>query len=307
LIDQSEHPLVNILSKRWTDFYMQLNICRKDATLETVHDLRVVTRRLLTLLDLFRVLEPNSQLIQVRKLLRDLHASFDQLRDTQMVIASLSDVIDILPEVEPFISYLQKSEKRLLKKVSEFVSKLKPGYLIKKFSAVRQSIKVLFEETGTVYIQLLEPTDEVFTEVLHRVNLLDPTQITTIHELRIVFRKFRYLMEVEYLLLPDYPVEYLGLMHDFQDLMGDVQNLEVLLSQLLVFNKKQKNGRLDNVIEYFKMRHAAAVRAFFEHKIDISVFWRPSRSAQFPWLQMNRTGTFPETITEDNTQKNGVV
>ncbi len=299
--DQSEHPLVYILSKRWTDFHLQLNICRKDATLETVHYLRVVTRRLLILLDLIRVLEPNPQLIQVRNLLRNLHTSFDQLRDTQMVIASIIDVIDVLPEVEPFIRNLLKREKRLLKKITESVSKLKPGYLIKKFSVIQQSIKKLLEESGTVVIQLLEPTDEVFTEVLQRVSHLDPTQTATIHELRIPFRKFRYQMEVEYLLLPDYPVEYLGLMHDFQDLMGKVQNLEVLLSQLLAFKEKQKNKKLDNVIEYFKMRHAAAVSAFFEHDIDVSIFWRPSRSAPFPWMQMNRLGTFPEIINGNNT------
>ncbi len=218
--DTETSLLLNALDKRWNEYYTELKLCRREASREAIHDLRVAARRLLAVIELLRAIMPHPRLQRMRTSFKNQLDNLEELRDTQVVLAEISEVMGELPESKLFLVYLEKREKRLLQTAEKQVYLLKPGNLIKRISAVRRSVVKLSEDGKDINSHLLETVDDAFGLVLHRSEMLDQTRPATIHRLRIAFRKFRYMAEIVQPGLPGYPPENLGLLHEFQELNG---------------------------------------------------------------------------------------
>jgi CHAD domain-containing protein len=287
--------LLEALDKRWNDYYAELKLCRHETTKEAVHDLRVATRRLISLIELLRAILPHPRLQKLRRSFKSQLDDFEELRDIQVVAVEVSEVLDDLPEAKEFLSHLEKREKRLLRAVGKQVHILKPGNLIKRISAVRKSVVKAADGEEGLDRQLLDTVDDAFALVLHRSELLDPAKPASIHRLRIAFRRFRYLVEIIHPVLPDYPKESLGHLHDFQDSMGIVQDIEILLNHLAEFSEKEPSFNPKPVRRYFQQRHAEVVGIFFKGAPKARSFWRSSRRAAFPWRRRRRAPALPGT------------
>ena len=81
-------------------------------------------------------------------------------------------------------------------------------------------------------MQILQAVDDAFLITKQRQNWINPAQATTIHRVRIAFKTFRYMVEIVHPLLPDFPPENLKQMHDYQSLMGEIQDVEVIMQAL---------------------------------------------------------------------------
>ena len=89
--------LLESLDARWKKLRAELKICRNEFSEEAVHDLRVATRRLLALFDLLRVLIPRKRVQKIRRALKDQLDELDDLRDTQVLLADISEFIQDIP------------------------------------------------------------------------------------------------------------------------------------------------------------------------------------------------------------------
>ena len=296
--DAENHLLLAALDKRWNEYYAELKSCRQEASKEAVHDLRVAARRLLSMIDLLRAVAPAPRLQKLRTTFKDQLNRLEDLRDTQVMMVEVSEVLDDLPEAWPFLAHLNKKERRLLRETRRQIQLTKPGDMIKRISVVRRSVVKLFEDEDQLNLSMFETVDNALALVLQRAALLDPGRPATIHSLRIAFRKLRYLVEIVHPGLPGYPEELLGIMHDFQAMMGDIQDIEVLLDGLVQFAEKDASFNPEPVRRFFRKRHAEAIDTFFQGMPKLESFWRTSRTAAFPWAVRRRRRPSAQRVTK---------
>jgi len=242
----------------------------------------VATRRLLALIDLIGVLYPNIQVQKLLLIFKDQLDSYDDLRDTQVMLLEIGQRVQEIPELANFEKYLNKREKILLRAAEKNVQQYKLNVLEKRVLALQKSMRKAQEGESFVE-QVFQSLDDVYASVLKRFKRIDPNIPPTIHRVRVRFKKFRYMVECVYPFLPNFPEGNLRAMHDYQTLMGNIQDKEVLLSTLNTFAGKKNGARLNEAIEFYQRQHAETIQAYMAQKDELLRFWRPSSAKPFPW------------------------
>jgi CHAD domain-containing protein len=275
--------LLSSFDERWMNFSMRLSVAKKDASMENVHHFRVATRRLLVLIDLLNNILPQSKYDKLRKYLRGLRSNFNDLHDTQMVIDSLMIAREKDLEVNAYLKLMEKTENHLHKEAVKVISNLIPGHLFNISIQIRTELVAILAEPNFINEQILPKLDDSYAEIKKISKFVEPENVTTIHALRISYRKFRYMIEILIPILHDYPVEYLALMRTYQDMMGDIQNGEIILNHLNKLAKKVPKFKRLPVLAFFKTNYEASIATFLQHFVDTPNFWRDSNLGNMPW------------------------
>lgn len=271
-----------IYETRWRTYRSEQKRCRKKPTEEAVHDLRVATRRLLALIELLRVVAPHPRLQKLRTSLKDQLAELNELRDTQVMLIEVSESLVEIPDLKPFQKFLKKREKRLLHSTVKAIKSAKQAKVKKRMNAVRK--KIFKQKLDSNLDRLmLKAVDEQFETVMQRYQRVDPTIPASIHHMRVAFKKFRYMIEIVRPLIPKFPKENIVRMHDYQDMMGSIQDTEVLLSALDDFAKKDASYAPEPARRFYQQRHSELIDAFIENMQQVDTFWRPAPDSPFPW------------------------
>jgi CHAD domain-containing protein len=269
------------LNTRWDKYQAELKTCQREFSEEAVHDFRVATRRLLSSLDLIRAVMPDPRIQKTRSALKDQLDSLDDLRDAQVLLADISEIIHQLPVIKPFQEYLQHREKKLIRAAQKEVKSLKTETLSKRIKKINQTIEA-FKQTD-LDSSIFLAVDEAYAVVRKRYELVDPMQPATIHRLRISFKKFRYMIEVIYPFLQSSPADYLKRMHNYQTTMGDIQDMEVAMQELADFGElAPASSDPEPVHSYYKERHTLAISRYIEGKDEVFTFWRSAPDQSFP-------------------------
>ena len=282
LINPNINLLIETLENRWKIYRGELKRCQKEPSEEAIHDLRVATRRLLALVDMLRIISPHPRLQKLRRTFKNQLDSLDDLRDTQVMLVDVSETIEDVPELMLFLNYLAKRETRLLKLTAKGIRSFKITNVRKRLDSTR---KALFKMRNEVQQQkvLLQIVDDAYETILRRFRRIEPTHPATIHRVRIAFKKFRYMVEIVHPLVPNFPEANFKNMHDYQDMMGAIQDLEVLLSTFDDFSEKDSSYDPEPVRRYYQQRHIEAVNTYLEDMYQINIFWRPGPESPFFW------------------------
>ena len=273
--------LLDSLNTRWDKYKAELKTCRKEFSEEAVHDFRVAARRLLSCLDLLRAVMQDPKIQKMRRILKEELDDLDDLRDTQVLLADISETIRDIPVLQTFQEYLQHKEKHLLRAARKEIKSLKVADLSKRIKKLNQLISE-FKQTD-LGANLFSAVDETYIIVNQRYALVDPGQPGTIHRLRIAFKKFRYMIEAIYPLLQNFPQDHLQRMHEYQASMGDIQDLEVALQELADFGEQLPvSYDPEPALSYYKERHTVALSRYIEDKGNIVTFWRTAPDQPFP-------------------------
>lgn len=290
--------LVEALDARWTKYCTTLQACRQAFSEESVHDVRVSTRRLLALLDLLRALPNSPPLKSLRRAFKAQLDDYDDLRDTQVMLLKVSEALAEVPELAAYEAYLKQRETKLLQRAAKQVETLEPSTESQQIQSTNSSQRLtgLAQRIETLRHFLLTPSeaealhqtlfqaiDETYAAVLRRYGKVDASHPATIHRLRVAFKKLRYSLEILKPLLPDAPAHLFKDMHAYQTSMGDIQDLEVLLAALADFAKRRASYDPGPARRYFQRRHAQALYTYLEGMQQIHTFWRPAPEAPFPW------------------------
>jgi CHAD domain-containing protein len=272
--------LLDSLNNRWDKYKADLKTCRREFSEEAVHDFRVAARRLLASFDLLRVVLPDPRIQKMRRVLKDQLDSLDDLRDVQALLADISETIHETPVLQPFQAHLLLKEKKLLRKARKEIKSIKIPSLARRI----EKLNLKIEEINQAHldISLFSAVDEAYALVNQRYALIDPGQITTIHRLRIAFKKFRYMVETIYPLLENSAPDYLKRMHEYQAVMGDIQDVEVALQELSEFGEiSPASHDLETVRLYYRDRHSLALSRYIEDKGEVVTFWRSATDQSF--------------------------
>lgn len=275
--------LLDALDNHWTRYRKRLKTCRDDISEDAVHELRIATRRLLSLIELIRTLVPQRQLNKLRKILKTQLDGFDELRDTQVMLIEISNTVDTLPELTPFLLDLKRREQQLLLETETFIETLTIGELKRKLKKSHGRCKPRLAKYDA-NIAVLATIDDAYAEALDRYQAIDPTQLASIHHLRIAVKKLRYMLTSVQALLPGLLEDHLQQLQTYLTRMGDIQNSAVLMETLERFFKPDTPPAIR---QYYSQQQLDLIAAFMGSREEIFGFWRRDVDGQLPWESRN--------------------
>ena len=214
-------------------------------------------------------------------LFKDQLDEFDDLRDTQVILAELSTILQELPQLDEFEQRLRSHEKQMLQDLHR---KLKQRDTSEVARWIRKTQDALAEETDSeLHAQILDAVDDAFLDVRQRLAWVDLARSATIHRVRVVFKAFRYMVEIVNPLVKDFPPALLKQMNEYQTLMGNIQDAEVFARILADFGASAPFSDQEAVKHYYEKRRTEAISAFAGAMDQLHTFWRPAPDQPFPW------------------------
>jgi len=278
---ESKQLLLEALESRWKNYRAELKRCHAEFSNEAVHDLRVATRRVLALIQLLNSISPRPRLQKLIRIFKEQLDEFDDLRDTQVMLAEISEIIHELPQLQDFQKHLQFTEERLMRTLRKKIKNLETSEVTKRIRKTHEAIET--ETASNLKSQVIQAVDDVYLITKQRHGWVDLTRSATIHRVRIAFKSFRYMVEITYPLLNGFSIENLKRMNAHQSLMGEIQDAEVFAQTLADFSEHASLSDLEPVRQYYERRHAEAISAYVKEMNQLDTFWRPAPDQHFPW------------------------
>ncbi len=273
--------LAEALKKAWVNYRKEIKNCRDEFSNEAVHDLRVATRRVLAIIELLNSMEPRPRFDKIIREFKDQLNEMDDLRDTQVILAEISETLNELPQLQPFEQQLQADEEKLLRTLRKKIKKFEPPDLEKRIDKTQASLEE--NESDDLESKVLQAVDDAYQLTNERLAWVDATRAATIHRVRVAFKSLRYMIEIIHPLLKDYPNENLKRMNDYQSRMGEIQDSEVFMQTLADYSESTSFPDMESVRRYYEQRHNEAISAYIENRNELQKFWRPAPDQSFPW------------------------
>lgn len=274
--------LLSAFEERSQKMLLLFEACLALPTEDAIHDVRVAIRRCLASGEVLLGLAPCKGLRKYRLRVKPVLSGLNALRDLQVVAEFLDGEKTRLRELEPFASFIEKAEKRELAQVKKRIAKTESPLIAEKWlAAVRANIAPVLERATAE--QLLAPIDAAYQLCLRRLGELNIDEPETTHSLRIAFKGFRYGVEVVSGLIPNFPTELFGPLHEYQSLMGAIQDAEVMRGLYERFVRKHRDEDIGEARGYFASLLKTRTEIFYKRAEDLRGFWRESPTVRQPW------------------------
>jgi CHAD domain-containing protein len=276
--------LMDSLDQKSATYRVRLRHCRDHFSEKGVHDLRTSIRRLQATAEIAGYVVSYAG---TQKLFKDLDRqldAFNELRDTQVMLKSIEEDRSLQGGTEPFEEYLKQRERDLSDAAEKRSKDLKPGPINRRLLEIREkltSCSVLSDKE--VQDKMLQAVDNAYRAGMQCYWEVDSQDADSIHQLRVEFKKFRYMIEDVQPLMPDLPASVLERLHDYQTRMGAIQDATVILQSLADF--AGANGSYDPfpVRRYYERRLSQALSVYVKDKSALLNFWRATPLSEFPW------------------------
>jgi CHAD domain-containing protein len=276
--------------------------CQRDFSENSVHELRVETRRMLALGTLLQAMWPDDRLTEMERCLKRMFKRFSRLRDTHVELIFVEEAQERFPELAKFHKALAKREARLSRRLEASVDTFPLRRLQKLVRGVRKNHRSGRKRASSQHSdwsRLCRHLDEAFKRVAALRNKIDPQDSVTIHKVRVAFKKFRYLVELLQSMLPGVTAHQMEAMHEYQTMMGEIQDVETLQKALdeYVSKKKSRRGKHLHFRDYLRKRRTALVRTYLRQAGRLDSFWPPREAhGQKHRRQSHRTSGTRDTV-----------
>jgi CHAD domain-containing protein len=270
------------LFQRWGKFTLRLGRCQADLSEENIHDLRVSMRRLLAMLVMCQAVLPELKTKGLRREIKSHLDSLDALRDTQVMQLYLKKHLRKNESVVPLETFLAMQETHLLRQLGFDINRIFPGKMSERINALCTSLEHSLTGTG-VAGQILAVVDEAYANVLWRQVNFDPANLASVHAIRIAFKKFRYMLEVASPLVPPMPPSRPRVLHNYQGMMGDIQDVVVMLAFIDRFAVENPQFDVSPVRTIVVQKLGERMEYFLGRIHRLKQFWRKSPTTRFPW------------------------
>ncbi len=247
--------LIDSLGQRWQKYLRELRRCKRAFSEESVHDLRVATRRLMSTLMMIEIVLPDARVRRLRRRLKRLFDAFSPLRDTQVQLLTLEKKVLEYPELETLLTVLKVRERNLMNAVAGRIMKIvrrtplrgrrpygETTRLSRTVSALKKTLRQHFSRPVMQDIGMNAVLGAAASRFMTAVSFKEHVVVTqpgTIHRARVAFKKFRYTIEALLPLLPAVSKEQLKAMDAYQTRMGNIQDAEVLSVLVRRFAQKR--------------------------------------------------------------------
>ena len=273
--------LLDALEKYWKQYLVELKRCKKEFSDETVHDLRTAARRVMTVIQLQNSITPRPSLEKIIRAFENQLGELDDLRDTQVILAEISETIHELPGLRGFQIHQQAVEKNILRTLRKRIKKFNIQELSKRVRKAHHSLQTEME--SNLEPQLLQAVDDAYLIAKLRLAWVDSKRSATIHRIGIAFKVFRYRVEITHPLLKEFPLENLDSIHHYQSLMSEIRDTETFMETLAEFSEQASFFGLESIRATYDRRHTDAISAYTREMEHLYLFWRPEPALPFPW------------------------
>jgi len=276
--------LAAALDRRWQSYREQLRRCQDKFSEAAVHELRVATRRLLAQFILLSCVAPSAALEKARRILKRRLAALGDLRDTQVQRLFVEQKIASFPELVLMRGWLQRRERRLAKSAAEKVNRFRTRKLERWIAAM---IEDLTANAGRSRAQsqlasaVLRAAAQAFAEAVERRRAINLADMRTVHQTRVAFKRFRYVLESLSPGITGLSRRQLRALAYYQRKMGIIQDLEVIQAGVARYTReyKKRGALLQRFSRHLRQRRARALRSFLKSADGLFAFWPPAALA----------------------------
>ena len=275
-VDVLKH-LGGLLHRQWRRYRKRLQYCQQRFSEKAVHDSRVETRRLLATIELLSAFVPERELKKTRRALKRHLDIFAELRDTQMQLVYVRKMARTLPAAPELLDWLRRREARSLRTTRKAVRRIKTKRVGRRLESFEEEIRRWRHHTSPAHTlaQAWRAIDRAFAQAVQLRRRMKGADMATIHKTRVAFKRFRYMVEA----LPPLPATtgQHQAMRAYQSVMGEIQDLEVLLAAVEKFCGQNKispagSGRLKGGL---LRRQKQLARKFLKTADRLHEFWPP--------------------------------
>ena len=276
--------LAGALEERWNSYRKELRRCQVEYSEDAVHELRVATRRLLAQFVLLSCVAPSTELEKARSSLKCRIAALGDLRDAQVQLSFLDQHASRFPELEPVRAWLRRRERRLAKSAAKKVTRFKTkkfGRWIAAMAGDLAACAANFRARKQLASAVVRAATDAFAEVVRRRRAIDLADLGTIHQTRVAFKRFRYIVESLSPGLTGLTKRQLRALAYYQRKMGNIQDLEVMKRCVEKFILEHENteAALRPFCQYLRQRRTRALRSFLRSADRLFEFWPTARLA----------------------------
>jgi CHAD domain-containing protein len=240
--EELHQHLRRLLKKMWKDYLKSFRRCRTKFSKDSVHRLRVESRRLLAVLNLLETLLDQTSVAQPRRLLKKSLRGLGKLRDTQVQLLDIGNNLRSFPGVKGFYKALGQRERRLVRQVGARLCRTRLRKIKTNMAAMRKEARCVLANP-THELRHREALARALNQALVRVTVLHSQcradNLKTFHRLRVALKEFRYTIELLQPLLPGGIKEELKMLRETHDRLGAIQDACVLVAVLEKFCRKQ--------------------------------------------------------------------
>ena len=273
--------LAAALDSRWQSYRKQLLHCQEKFSEEAVHELRVATRRLLAQLTLLGCVTPSATLEKARRILKRRLAALGDLRDTQVQRLFIEQKVPSFPELVLLRGWLQRRERRLAKSAANRVNRFKTRKLERWISALIRGLTANAHRSRVqdqLASAVLRAAALSFAKAVERRRAISLADLRTIHQTRVAFKRFRYIVESLSPGITGLSKRQLRTLAYYQRKMGIIQDLEVMQACLTRYSRedKKREALLRRFSRHLRQRRARALRSFLKSADRLFDFWPPA-------------------------------
>ncbi len=205
--------------------------------IEAVHDMRVATRRMRSAFRLFKPYFKPRAIKLYNHGLRDLAALLGEVRDLDVLMENAQHYLESHPEsnLDPLIAIWQKRLNKARRNLVRHLESKSFGKLVKRFHEFLitpgEGARSLPDPDEAVAFQVRHVAPRLIYELYERIRAYDPVldgaPLSTLHALRIDFKRFRYALEFfEEILGPEIK-QVIKECKAMQDHLGDLNDTQV--------------------------------------------------------------------------------
>ncbi|MEQ8672346.1 MAG: CHAD domain-containing protein [Aggregatilineales bacterium] len=253
---------------------------RTGKDIESVHDMRVATRRMRTTFNLLGAYYKSKPMRHYVESLRILARKLGEVRDLDVMIANLQAYQEKLEDEEDrtnlakVISKLDKQRSKARKQLISHLDSKEYAQFVETYTSFLtkpgKAAKAV-DEDEPVPFQVRHVVPVIVHEYLANVraydNVLEDAEIEILHALRIEFKQLRYLIENFRDVLGNTAGDFIVEVKTMQDHLGRIQDIDVAneaLESLISDLKKSQRPVLEKYITAISAEHPILVEAFPE-------------------------------------------
>ena len=200
--------------------------CRQELSEANVHDLRVSMRRLMAFTSLINNVYADYYSKSVYKELKKFLKILNPLRDIQVQLLAIEEMLDTAVHLYSFHQHLKRTESELIEQIKTSLTDSFLNTIEGLILFIRVDIKNKMRLRNFNIEDFFETTNNAYEFMIGRGKEINPDQIDSIHRFRVSFKKYRYTLEV---IKPFSGVtnKTMRKMKRFQDILGDIQDNNV--------------------------------------------------------------------------------
>jgi len=266
------------LSAKIERFEKEMEKCRRHFSEKATHNLRISLRRLISAIEVTGAILGMVKTSKPRKMLKQWLDLFGQLRDVQVKLLAARRLKETYPGVEPYAAGLKAREKDLIEAIGKEARKMKTPKIKKGIKPALKKIRDLplkeFKQEKYL-VEAINFVDVKHHDVIARARRISKSNLKTIHETRLAFKKFRYSVEALAPVLGGVTREKLDQMSKFQRMMGDINDIQALHADISRF-ARTKDGKelgLREVLEELDEQLKTAIGALIANLGALDGFW----------------------------------